>query len=134
MKIQELLRDHAIAIQQVDRSKIRSNAVIFRVPDGGHIIFLDRGLPDNLKLFSLAHEAAHLDLGLLYTKTSQYDMGIERRVDRRAIDLLEDALAPGMYAVLLEKFDASEGALFGCLAKDAVFRPEALAWLKGSLG
>lgn len=130
MKIQKLVQNYGMTVQLVDRSKIKANAVVVRLPAGGYLVFMDRGLPDNIKLFSLAHEAAHIDLELFYTQTSSYDAETEKRVDRRAIELLEDALLPEKHGELAAKARIPDNSLYDCLAGTDVFTAEALLWSK----
>ena len=106
--LEDLLKDYRVNLQYVDSSKLRCNALIFKIKDS-YTILCKKKLPDSIKFFSILHEVGHVALNY-FSKDPFTDWSeeIETEINLWALSKLKNSLTESFYIKARSLFIKSE--------------------------
>jgi Zn-dependent peptidase ImmA (M78 family) len=118
--LDSLVSKYKIKIQLVDRKDIKANCVVISVRDE-HWLFLDGKLPENIKVFVLLHEIAHIKLGHLRHDVQNNNADVEMEANSYAIALLKPYISVEDHLNLSRCLRESEDLAYNYLRDNITF-------------
>jgi Zn-dependent peptidase ImmA (M78 family) len=118
--LDSLVSKYKIKIQLVDRKHIKANGIIINLRDE-HWLFLDRKLPESIKVFVLLHEIAHIKLGHLRHDVQNNNADVEMEANSYAIRLLEPYISVENHLNLSHCLRESEDLAYNYLRDNITF-------------
>ena len=106
--LNNILNQYKIDLQFVDSKKLKCNALIFKMNDR-YTVLCKKNLPENVKFFSILHEAGHIALDY-FSKDPFVDWSIdvETEINLWALEKLKSNLEQSFFRNAKELFIESE--------------------------
>lgn len=113
-KIDKLIVEYDVKIYEINRDTINANAILIKDCEK-YYIFIDRLLPNNIKLFVVVHEIMHIKTNT-FQKDLNYKKYVEIYVNFRSIVYLSNYLEKKQLLNLLIRV-LNEDILFNYMKK-----------------